>query len=722
MAAPADISTPVVHHGAPAKEAAVDAAISKAPDPSKIVRTAIAFLGVAVAYFLVAKLGLALASINPSATPVWPPTGLALAALLLGGYRLSGAVFIAAFLANQTTAGSLFTSSAIAFGNTLEALIGAYLVNQYARGRRVFESPGGVVRFTLISLLISTPVSATIGVASLNAAGFVDANDIRSVWMTWWRGDFAGALVVTPVIVLWAESIAKPVHADEWRRSIGALAGAAAVGLLAFSPLLEESVSGAPGFLAVLPLMWAALRCGPRETASVILILSLFAIWGTASHAGPFARDDQNEALLLLVMFMVSMSVPSLILSADAATRRRVEADLRRTQTKLKTMVRQRTASLEQTQEALHQAQKMDALGQLTGGIAHDFNNVLTAIIANIDRARSGKNPRSQISNLDAALAAANNGAALIRQMLVFARKQPLAMKPIDVAALMEGTATLLRSSCPETIRIEVVCEPDLKPALADPHQLETCLLNLALNARDAMPQGGTMKLSVSKATAAPGAPERLSIAVSDTGTGMTEDVLNRAMEPFFTTKEIGKGTGLGLSMVYGAVRQMGGEVSIESVLGKGTVVRMLVPSCEAPAAPVRAAPVDEPRTHARGVLPGLLYVEDDALVALATEPALTEAGFRVHMAANAERALDILARHPEIGVVVTDIGLPGMSGHELVATARRDRPDLKALLVTGYDRAGTIGASEPPPPGTGYLDKPYDTDELVRRVFQLLS
>jgi two-component sensor histidine kinase len=289
-------------------------------------RYAVELGGIAAAYFVVAKLGLELASINPSATPIWPPTGLALASVLLWGYRVCPAVFVAALLANATTAGSIYTASLIALGNTLECLVGGYLVNRWSDGRATFDTPAGVTRFALISLLTATPISATVGVGSLLAAGNADEAHVLSIWATWWLGDLAGAVVIAPVIVLWAGGGVRPSSPRELRATAAILAAASLVGIIAFSPLIGQStIKDSLGFLSVVPLLWAALRGRRRDTATVALILAGFAVWGAQSQVGPFARTTLNDSFLLLLMFMMSTSVPSLILSADVGMRRQAE-------------------------------------------------------------------------------------------------------------------------------------------------------------------------------------------------------------------------------------------------------------------------------------------------------------------------------------------------------------------------------------------------------------
>jgi len=301
-------------------------------------------VAIGVIYFVLAKGGLALASVHPSATPIWPPTGLALAAVLLWGYRTWPAIFIAAVIANATTAGSVATAIAIATGNTLEAVVGAYLVNRWSRGRHTFSRPNSVAKFALICIVIATPISASIGLTSLATAGYIDRTNFTDAWVTWWLGDVTGALVIAPVIVLWASSNDHAFNRDDCLETVGVLPTAAAVGLIAFSPLIEQTPGRDPlGFLAILPMLWAALRRGPRDTATVALVLAGITVWGTLTGGGPFTTANLNVSFLLVLMFLISITVPSLLLSADVEVRKRGEKRLRRAQVELERKVAERT-------------------------------------------------------------------------------------------------------------------------------------------------------------------------------------------------------------------------------------------------------------------------------------------------------------------------------------------------------------------------------------------
>jgi integral membrane sensor domain MASE1 len=255
---------------------------------STVLKYFVEFLGVAITYLAAAKLSLALASVHPSATPIWPPTGFALAAVLLLGYRIWPAISVAALIANATTAGSIFTSVAIATGNTLESVVGAYLINRWSNGVRTFDTPAGVARFALICFMPSTMISATLGVVSLSLGGYADWANFASIWMTWWMGDLAGALVITPVIVLWTTSFPRSPARQEWMQSCAVFSAVTVVGLIAFSPMIEQTANRGPlAFLAILPLMWAALRRNQRDTATNLLAV-------VQSMARQVARQTDN--------------------------------------------------------------------------------------------------------------------------------------------------------------------------------------------------------------------------------------------------------------------------------------------------------------------------------------------------------------------------------------------------------------------------------------------
>ncbi len=367
----------------------------------------------------------------------------------------------------------------------------------------------------------------------------------------------------------------------------------------------------------------------------------------------------------------------------------------------------------------------MESLGQLTGGVAHDFNNALTAIVGNLELVKqSGSVQGIALAQIEAALTAARNGATIVSQMLAFARKRMLQPLILDLHQTVREIEVLVGRSCNESVELKFDFADDIPPIEADPSELQSSLVNLVINACDAMPDGGTLTIGSARRMLqshphlSPG--EYVVLTVRDTGTGMTDEVRQHAFEPFFTTKEIGKGTGLGLSAVYGMARQLGGDVNIVTSEGQGTTIELLLPAAS-PGTPVPARKA-ESAAPATGTRSKIVFVEDDFLVGMATEEILREAGFEVYTAARAEQGLELIAQHPDVDLLITDIGLPGMNGHQLVAEARRRHEGpLKVMFVTGYDRIGPIVGTQPDEI-TLYVDKPYEPKALVKLVKELIA
>ena len=375
---------------------------------------------------------------------------------------------------------------------------------------------------------------------------------------------------------------------------------------------------------------------------------------------------------------------------------------------------------LEVARETLFQAQKMEAVGQLTGGIAHDFNNLLMAILGSLELVRKRITPEPSVARfLDNAIEGAQRGAVLTQRMLAFARRQDLSPVAVDVPALVEGMMGLLHSSLGPTIRVETRFPRGLANVHADPNQLELAILNLAVNARDAMSRGGLIVIDARNERLASGPPQGsyVCISVKDSGSGMDEATLSRAMEPFFTTKGVGKGTGLGLSMVHGMVEQLGGKMELKSTVGEGTTAELWLPVAGADAAALadnggraaNAAP--QKRTHV------VLAVDDDPLVLLNTVAILEDLGHTVFEAGSGPKALEILKREPRIDLVVTDQAMPNMTGVQLAENIRSQRPAMPIIVVTGY--AELPGDA---PTGLQKLSKPFrqqDLEETIRLMQQ---
>jgi signal transduction histidine kinase len=382
-------------------------------------------------------------------------------------------------------------------------------------------------------------------------------------------------------------------------------------------------------------------------------------------------------------------------------------------------------------EEELRQAQKMEAIGQLSGGIAHDFNNLLTVISGNLEMIESQLGNGKLRALLREAQDAADDGAKLTEQLLAFGRRQPLNPQLADVGQLVSNFSDLPRRTLGETIELRTVVTESSNLALVDAPQLQNALLNLALNARDAMPRGGRLTVEISRsrldvdyARMCPevGTGDYVLVAVTDTGTGMSAAVRQHAFEPFFTTKSAGAGTGLGLSMVYGFAKQSGGHIQLYSETGQGTSVRLFLPAVRSNGkdASASASRSDEPEAMPRGG-ETILVVEDDARVRRIAVGRLESAGYRVLEAATGAEARAFLAAHPQISLLFTDIVMPGgITGDELAKEARAMRPDIKILFTSGYAEPNVAGR-ELSAAGS-WLRKPYTARELAVRLRELLG
>jgi signal transduction histidine kinase/ActR/RegA family two-component response regulator len=385
---------------------------------------------------------------------------------------------------------------------------------------------------------------------------------------------------------------------------------------------------------------------------------------------------------------------------------------------------------LKVTEEALLQSQKMEAVGQLTGGIAHDFNNLLTGIVGSLDllQTRLNQGRTDNVARyINAAMTSANRAAALTHRLLAFARRQPLIPKSVDANQLVVSLEDLLRRTIGETIDLAIAAADDLWFTLCDPNQLESALLNLAINARDAMPDGGKLTIATSNAriegviadspALSPG--DYICISVTDTGTGMSAEVAGRAFDPFFTTKPIGQGTGLGLSMIYGFARQSDGHVTIDSKLGRGTSVRLYLPRHHGETAAQFASAAMAAEHAATGET--VLVVEDEPVVRAVIVEMLGEQGYQTLEAVDGPSGLRVLRTNARIDLLVTDVGLPGMNGRQLADQARETRPDLKVLFITGYAESVAISDGFLQP-GMEMITKPFDLDNLSQRIRAMVS
>jgi signal transduction histidine kinase/DNA-binding response OmpR family regulator len=451
-------------------------------------------------------------------------------------------------------------------------------------------------------------------------------------------------------------------------------------------------------------------------------------------HSAPGMFSPRDELIVGGIAAQAAIGIDNARLYQAS---RQAQASLRVLNETLEQRVADEIAERMRTEEALRQAQKMEAVGQLTGGVAHDFNNLLTAISGGADTLQRLLAPASLGANearirraLRMIEQGAQRAATLTHRLLAFARRQALDPRAIDANKLVAGMSELLRRTLGESVSIEAVLAGGLWRTMADPNQLESALLNLAVNARDAMPDGGRLTIETAntyldEAYAAlqqdvlPG--QYVMIAVSDTGTGMSAATMEHVFEPFFTTKEVGHGTGLGLSQVYGFIKQSSGHIKIYSELGQGTVVKLYLPRLHDDEHPLADGEL-EPEAAPGGSGELILVVEDDDNVRTYSTETLRELGYRVLSAANGPAGLDILVRHPSIRLLFTDVGLPGgMTGRQLADQARKLRPDLLVLFTTGYARNAIVhgGILDP---GTQLLPKPFTYVALAEKIRAVLK
>jgi PAS domain S-box-containing protein len=808
------------------------------------------WLLLAATYAIAAKLGLALAFVNASATAVWPPTGIALAAVLIYGWRRAWpGIFLGAFLANETTAGSVATSLAIAAGNTSEALLGASLVNRFANGRAAFDKGRTFFLFVLLAGLLSTTVSATVGVTSLALAGFASWATYGFVWLTWWLGDAAGAIVVTPAVVLWWLN---PRVA--WSRVQFVEAFLLLLALVISGWIIFFKVTYPLGFLCVPLCVWAGFRFGQREAATATCLLSVIAVWGTVRGLGSLGNHSPHEALPLLQVFMGVTTMAGITIGAAVEERKQAEAQVRSLNIDLEQLVRNRTAGLmralddlttsearlEEAQEVAHTgswestpadnrvwwsrelhrmygieqasyqaffevvhpddrarvhdlaqramedhqpfeyehrivrpdgevrtihgrgrvvhedgrvariigtaqdvterkrieaqlllAQKREVLGRLISGVAHDFNNLLTAIGGYTDLVLESLDETSpHWPELQEIRKASARATALTRQLLEFGQRQMLEPQVINVNVVIEAVDTMLRRLIGDNIIVSTALAPDLHGIRADAGHIEQILVNLAVNARDAMPKGGQLTLETKNVMldgqyggskpAHPAVGPYVALTVSDTGCGMDDLVKAHLFEPFFTTKR-GQGTGLGLATVYNIVKRSGGYVWVYSEPNRGTTFKVYLPAAEVQPSPL-ASTTQDILTELPIGAETVLLVEDDEAVRHVARATLRLQGYEVLDAQTGEDGRRLAAEYLHgIDLVLTDVIMPGLDGPSLVAELRMTRPFLKALFMSGYAEGAMIQHGLLPT-GTSFLEKPFTPAQLLRKMRAVLD
>src|SRR6266571_3585012 len=477
--------------------------------------SALPLIGIlAVIYFIVGKLGLMLASLHASASPVWPSAGIALAAMLLFGYRVWPAIFVGAFLVNLTTAGNVATSFAIATGNTLEALAGAWLVNRFAGGRNFFERPQGVFKFALAAA-ISTIISPAFGVTSLALAGFADWANYGAIWLTWWLGDATGDLVFTPLVLLWSVASKR-----RWNKREAAEVGALLLLLVLLSGIvfggwLEISARSYPiAFICGPVVIWTAFRFTQRETATGIFILSAIAVWGTLHGFGPFIRETENQSLLALQWWTAVLTITAMALSAGMAERWRVEEEL-------------------QKQKAVVEAANRTK-DHFLAMLSHELRTPLTPIISTLESLEIGSAP-SQDTKSALAMIRRNIEleTQLIDDLLDFTRisrdKMQLRFTPVDAHLAISSVVEICRAEAEsKRLQVRLNLRANTHQVAADAAKFQQIIWNLLKNAIKFTPDDGEIVIASCNPS-----PELLTISVRDIGIGMETEVMQRIFDPF---------------------------------------------------------------------------------------------------------------------------------------------------------------------------------------------
>jgi PAS domain S-box-containing protein len=777
----------------------------------------------AATYVVAGRLGFTASAIHPVVSSAWPPSGLALAALLLLGKRFWPAITLGAFVVNLTGGIDPIGAAAIAAGNTLEALAGVWLLTSITGFRPSLERLKDVFALVLAAI-VCAPVSATIGVASLIATGGAAGIAKGTLWLTWASGDAIGIALVTPLVLTWAAGPPLRVTARDVIEA--AVLGTALIAFTAVLFLIPFSY-----VYAIFPVtIWAALRFGPRGAATSSLLVSVLAIGYTLRGLGPFVTSTAVNNLFQLQTFIALLGLTTLILAAVIAERGTAELALERSREQHRDIVRYASVGVIQTapdgtillanpalarilgydgpeqlvglnvaddvywdktqraelisrydivaadnaleiqfkrrdgtptwvdlqsravkdatgqtvyfegfvydltarkhlEKQFQQAQKMEAVGRLAGGVAHDFNNLLTVISSCTDFILDDQTLSAEHrSDLTEIKKATDRATAVTRQLLALGRTQVLRPSTIDLNDRLAELLPMLKRLIETTIDISIETAPDLWAVRADPGQIEQVLLNLALNARDAMPEGGALTFATENCVvAAERAPvnqeytmkpgDYALLTVRDTGVGMDEDTQRKIFEPFFTTKTVGKGTGLGLATAYGIVKQSGGYIKVRSVRGYGSEFLIYLPRTNATPEKIVAREVYNGQTATGTVL----IVEDEAPVRQALQRILLAEGYSVIAATNGAEALELFESSAgTIDLLLTDLVMPGMGGRELARKCSDLRSALKVIYISGYTRDSLL-SQQTFAEGTEFIEKPFTRDAILERIGRVL-
>ena len=655
-----------------------------------------------VIYFIAGKLGLMLASLHASASPVWPPAGIALAILLLLSYRVWPAIFVGAFLVNVTTAGNVATSMAIATGNTLEALVGAWLVNRFSDGVNAFGRPQGVFKFALAAA-ISTIVSPVLGVTSLALAGFADWTNYGAIWLTWWLGDATGDLVFTPLVLLWSVASKR-----SWNKKEAAEVGALLLLLILLSGAvfgggLEISSLNYPiAFICGPVVIWTAFRFSQRETATGIFILSAIAVWGTLHGLGPFVRATENQSLLALQWWVAVLTITAMALSAGMAERRRIEEELQQQKAVVETANRTKDHFLAM--------------------LSHELRTPLTPVISSLESLEAEP---SQTEDIKVALAMIRRNVELetqlIDDLLDFTRiardKMQLRFAPLDVHLALSNVAEICRAEA-EAKRLDVHLNlrANTHYVTADAAKFQQIIWNLLKNAIKFTPQDGKIVVSSSNPS-----PEVLTISVRDTGIGIEPEVMQRIFDPFEQgnpsfERRFG-GLGLGLAISKSLTQAHGGTLTVQSE-GRDRGSTFILSMQTLSPTEVNIAP---PKASSEASQQGfkILLVDDHRDTCVALEKLLIRRGHLVAATHDVRSAMEATARN-KFDLLISDIALPDGTGMDLMMQVRAIS-NIPGIAMSGFGNNGDIerslqaGFSE-------HLVKPIRLDDLEAAIERVIA
>jgi signal transduction histidine kinase len=656
----------------------------------------------AVAYFVAGKLGLMLASLHASASPVWPPAGIALAATLLFGYRVWPAIFVGAFLVNVTTAGSVATSFAIAAGNTLEALAASWLVNQFAGGKNFCDRPVGVFKFAVVAAA-TTVISPALGVSSLTVAGFAKWMDFGAIWLTWWLGDFTGDLVFAPLVLLWAVP-----SKQRWLKKEAAEVGTlllllVVLSCIVFGGWLKVSARNYPISFVLGPVViWTAFRFPQRETATGIFIVSAIAVWGTLHGFGPFVRETENQSLLALQWWIAVLTITVMALSAGMAERRRVEEELQQQKSAVETANRTKDHFLAM--------------------LSHELRTPLTPVVSALE-ALEIEPMQSEATRTSLAMIRRNIGleTQLIDDLLDFTRiardKMQLRFAPLDVHVAVANVVEICRAEArSKSLNVLLNLEAQGHYAAADAAKFQQIVWNLLKNAIKFTPEDGEIAISSSNPS-----PDVLTISVRDTGIGMEPEVMQRIFEPFEQGNRsfehrVG-GLGLGLTISKSLAQAHGGSLTVESDgRDRGSTFIFSMPTLSpAEAAIVTTRPIRQRSQRALKIL----LVDDHHDTCAALGKLLSRRGHQVAVTHDVRSAMETAVRN-KFDVLISDIALPDGTGIDLMMQLRAIS-NLPGIAISGFGNNGDIerslqaGFSE-------HLIKPVKLDNLEAAIERALG